>query len=488
MPELATAIFLLALGDHVSEGAAHHPSSSQYSPMQERMQIAFVRSGFVFSAERRGLIEDRTKTASIKLNLFKTAYLEGAQLQKTECYEINERRILLNTAAFLRWRMTSSDYLYGTEFSLDDHYTGVFRIPLRIIKPKRTAHLDATGKRKDEEWVARYEKQGSNFIGGDSVIGQIVGKYRRQKEGLGGSAGSGGLVPYEGWFRGMDGVYFDFVPKADENWISLFVLFNKNRLIFSSDPGRAFSTNAMEVWECDKGISDRVFKDGTYDGSRSLARGDMIDLDDKGKPLYLAELSDQHNKAKHLMKGWIATDMSEPFYVVQRKDDYYFSTISGKIYIAPQASGDPKKVEGLIADLDSEVFTTREKATRDLQAIGKAAQPALEGRLSQQTISAEQKKRITRILTELKHLPDRETKLLWQDEKRPVEKLLFDQDKDKVYVFTKPDQEKRVWFFEVDAKPEARLYTGKADPDTPTGVPASVRTFVEYARFVRAAK
>ena len=172
----------------------------------------------------------------------------------------------------------------------------------------------------------------------------------------------------------------------------------------------------------------------------------------------------------------------------QRRDDYYFTTISGKIYVAPPLTVNSKKVEGLIADLDSEVFTTREKATKDLQAIGKPAQPALEGRLSQQPISPEQKRRITRILSELKRLPDRETKLLWQDEKRPVDKLLFDQDKDKVYAFTKPDQEKSVYFFEIAGKPEARLYTGKGDAAKPASVPASVQTFVEYARFVRAAK
>src|SRR5262245_11830107 len=39
-------------------------------------------------------------------------------------------------------------------------------------------------------------------------------------------------------------------------------------------------------------------------------------------------------------------------YVVERKDDYFFTTISGKIYIAPYLTVDAKKRESLIADLD----------------------------------------------------------------------------------------------------------------------------------------
>ena len=145
-------------------------------------------------------------------------------------------------------------------------------------------------------------------------------------------------------------------------------------------------------------------------------------------------------------QGWIGTEMSEPFYAFERHSDYYFATITGKIYAAPRLPVDAKKTEALIADLDSEAFATREKATADLRAIGKPAQPALEGRSTQQPISAEQKRRITRLLADIKRLPDRETQLIWDDEKRPVEKLLFDLDKDKVYAFTKPDQDKRVWF------------------------------------------
>src|SRR5262249_10948654 len=106
----------------------------------------------------------------------------------------------------------------------------------------------------------------------------------------------------------------------------------------------------------------------------------------------------------------------------------------------------------------------------------------LEERLSKPG-SLEQLNRISQLLGEIRRLPDRETQLLWKDEQRPVDKLLFDQDKDRVYAFTKPDKEKRVDFFEIAGKPEPQLFTGKANPDTFAGVPQSVRLFLEYARF-----
>lgn len=69
-----------------------------------------------------------------------------------------------------------------------------------------------------------------------------------------------------------------------------------------------------------------------------------------------------------------------------------------------------------------------------------------------------------------------------------MNKLLFDQDKNKVYAFTKPNQKKQVYFFEITDKPQPRLFTGNPAPDSPASVPASTRLFLEYARFVRSIK
>ena len=102
--------------------------------------------------------------------------------------------------------------------------------------------------------------------------------------------------------------------------------------------------------------------------------------------------------------------------------------------------------------------------------------------------SPEQRRRITQILDELRPLPDRTTKLLWQDEKRPVDKLLFDQDRNKIYAFTKPNQRKQVYFFEIGDKPQPRLFAGNIAPASPASMPASTRLFLEYARFVRSTK
>ena len=144
-------------------------------------------------------------------------------------------------------------------------------------------------------------------------------------------------------------------------------------------------------------------------------------------------------------------------------------------------------MKDLIANLDSDVFSTREIAMKELRAMGKAAQQSLELHLSKST-SPEQRRRITQILGELRPLPDRATKLLWHDASRPVDKLLFDQDKNKVYAFTKPNKEKQVFFFEIADNPQPRLFTGNIAPDAPTSVPVSTRLFLEYARFVRSIK
>src|SRR5262249_60880627 len=67
--------------------------------------------------------------------------------------------------------------------------------------------------------------------------------------------------------------------------------------------------------------------------------------------------------------------------------------------VAP-AEPDDKRVARLVADLDADEFAVREKATADLEAMGKAAVPALRKAL-QDPPSAEVRDRATRIL---KHL------------------------------------------------------------------------------------
>jgi hypothetical protein len=345
---------------------------------------------------------------------------------------------------------------WGTERTLDDRNTRIFRIPEKQLdhvrggRTKKLSEYDLPGG-ESIEFVKKYY-----FWGGSILIAGEAHRYWEERQG--GISATAGDPEDEDWPKGSEGVYFDFVPAngGEQKSILLFILFEE-KVISAEKKEQCLSAqkNLIETWRC------------------------LEPKPSEAEPIKTGTL---------VKKESIATSMSEPFYVFQEKDDYYFTTISGKIYVARLARVDPKKIEGLIADLDSELFATREKATENLRTLGRQAQPALECRLAKEPISAEQKRRITRLIGELKRRPDRETQLLWQDEKRPVEKLLFDQDKDKVYAFTKPDKEKRVWFFEITEKPEPRLYTGKADAAKPESLPASVQTFVEYARFVRQEK
>jgi hypothetical protein len=385
------------------------------------------------------------------------------------CYELREKDwLVLNTGTFLRWRVTKSGYFCGTQHGLDeaDHGYGIFVLPMRILKP-----LDTLAHQPENERSGRF----CNFAGGYLVIKSIFEDYW-----FGAKVGHKSFfvrparmpAPWEKTaYVGSKGIYFDFVPMKDESRITLFVLFDKENAKWRDEQTKSHATGMIEMWECEKESTDKPVKDGTFDGSEDLVQK---------APRF-------DDRPRDLKKGWISTEMNEPFYVFEKADDYYFVTLTGKIYVAPHVSADPKKIERLIADLDSNSFATREEASKDLKAIGKRAQEALEPHLKT-AISEEQKRRITDLLDGVKGSPDRETKLLWQDEERPVEKILFDQDKDKVYAFTKPNKDKRVYVFEITAKPQPRLFTGETRPDKPASIPGSARTFLEYARFVRTEK
>jgi WD40 repeat protein len=65
--------------------------------------------------------------------------------------------------------------------------------------------------------------------------------------------------------------------------------------------------------------------------------------------------------------------------------------------LRPASAPDPKRISRLVADLDSNQFETREKATRELEQLGKAAEPALRQVLTGD-LSAEVRKRLERLL------------------------------------------------------------------------------------------
>jgi hypothetical protein len=78
--------------------------------------------------------------------------------------------------------------------------------------------------------------------------------------------------------------------------------------------------------------------------------------------------------------------------------------------VAPVTPPDMKQLERWIADLDSNLFTTRARASRELEKLGSAAAPALRKALTARP-SAEVRRAIEQLLARLKGVDIREVKL-----------------------------------------------------------------------------
>jgi hypothetical protein len=84
-----------------------------------------------------------------------------------------------------------------------------------------------------------------------------------------------------------------------------------------------------------------------------------------------------------------------------------------KAKLKPVPAVDSKRLTQLIADLDSDVFANREKATKELQNLGEAAEPALNNAFANPP-SLEVKRRVREVLDRLTGLqtsPERLQKL-----------------------------------------------------------------------------
>jgi len=72
--------------------------------------------------------------------------------------------------------------------------------------------------------------------------------------------------------------------------------------------------------------------------------------------------------------------------------------------VRPAAAIDPRHLARLVADLDSNEFSVREKATQELQALGERAAPSLRRALEKQP-SLELRRRVKELLDGLNQLP-----------------------------------------------------------------------------------
>jgi hypothetical protein len=82
-----------------------------------------------------------------------------------------------------------------------------------------------------------------------------------------------------------------------------------------------------------------------------------------------------------------------------------------KTKISPVEAVDAKRLQQLLADLGSDQFTVRDKASRELQKLGRSAEPWL--RRAQATKpSVEVRQRVGRLLQKLKELPPLELRTI----------------------------------------------------------------------------
>lgn len=438
-----------------------HPS---YRPSEagDKLQMSFLCKGCIYSVQRRvgtpsisTLDWEKKLDVSMGINMYQIPMIETKDLEKHICcFEFEDVYVFCNPGNFLRWRLSSSGVFWGTENTIDDKRSGIFGVPLNTLKPVGLQKVRKSPKKTEVDRINWHESY--SFTAGSPQIFKAELRYRGRVEDWSADVEQmKSLPPSERKVlpRVRKDMYFDFSPQQNEKTYLLFLLFHNSCWTFSSSsildeswlvPSKQF----IEVWD-----------------HTQMTREKMTG-EEKKTPKY------------------ILTDLSGPFYAFERKQDYYFVSLSGEIHVAPHVPSDLQRIHRLIAELDSDAFATREKATRELRADGIAAYDILKGYLSK-TISLEQKRRITEILGESKGHYSRETKVLWKDAEKPVEKILFDLDKDKVYAFTKSDRQNRIYYFEIQGKPILRLLPRTEEREKLSSIPESAGIFLNYARALR---
>lgn len=443
-----------------------------------KLQMGFLRDGFLYTVQRGGFALSDVKVVHVYHRLYKLPVNPmKTQNDKPVCFEMSGGEAIINPSSFLRWRISPQKSYWGVCTGLDDAKTEVFYIPVRLMKPLPITKIFVGASSKD---VPGFWSPWNRSLDGSEIIEKIALMYWHTK----------GKRLSSLWPRfptrpehpkGSNGIYFDFVPKIDESWIRLFILFEKDVFDCSIDRhenkygGGPFwikdnpfqpKNNIIEMWDCPiASFLVQNLKDGEYDGSYDL-------------PMWHRQ---RREDLKVVKIGMISTNMRDAFYVFDHRNNYYFLTTSGKIYFVERPPAfDPKSISRLIAGLNDENFKARESASRKLIAFGRPAEKLLEDHLSKPH-SAEQKRRLEHIIDRIKNYPISETKLLWNDEKRPVDRLLFDMDHRKIYAFTKPDANKRRYVFEIQDKPRPRLLTLPKASKAPASLPDSAKFFFDFA-------
>jgi HEAT repeat protein len=75
-----------------------------------------------------------------------------------------------------------------------------------------------------------------------------------------------------------------------------------------------------------------------------------------------------------------------------------------KDHLHPVVAADAKRLATLLADLDSEQFTVRDKAARELERLGESALPALK-KAQEESTSAEVRRRVEQLLAKEQSSP-----------------------------------------------------------------------------------
>jgi hypothetical protein len=199
--------------------------------------------------------------------------------------------------------------------------------------------------------------------------------------------------------------------KAHTELIRSLALRADARILASGgDDGRLRIWDLTTGKECAtlKGEFDTVWAVAFTPDGKTLAAADgpdttirLWDVSDLGRPDRVPTVSLSDRECEALWEALAAADAAGAYRAI-----WSLAAAPGqavpwlKARLRPTAPADPKRLAGLIADLDSEEFSVREQATRALADLGESALPALRKALTGRP-SAETRQRVEPLLADL---------------------------------------------------------------------------------------
>jgi len=156
----------------------------------------------------------------------------------------------------------------------------------------------------------------------------------------------------------------------------------------------------------------------TFVTGGSLGEARLWDVSTDGRVAAALARLDRHPSTAELLRLWddlAAKDASLAFQAIRKMaaaGNAAVSLLSDKL--TPRDETSLKRIEKLIAELDSPSFKTREQAMKELQTLGSLAETAVEAALEKRP-TLEMRKRLEEVLSRLGSTPDAETLRMLRD-------------------------------------------------------------------------